>query len=1156
MALTFISELAGFVWFKLTYKEPLKTDDEILDEYISAHEKEKNCMSTIDPDSTLLKTNCIKCTGKITRLTDSSGIIDGRLKFSLENSNHLQLKVNDVVNYLIFQLNEDEPPKVSRILSVLETFWDSSENGNKEFLPHGSEQEYFDIVDRVLVGKVIKREGRNVTIEPNNVKFNLDHVVSNFLPMVGDWVEICGKVQQEKNVLFGNDIGEILEVTTLACLRSEIVEGKITKLEKDNGWGIVDNRILFNILSCNASYNLKIGDEVIVDAIESDQGKLSWRALSIVVKTSYRKNTRKITTPVVYNENKNGIIISTKLDFGDMKIGDENKIDVEISNTKDSTQFMYGIQHKSDKNSSQIEILHDCNSYIIIPPKGQIRIEFKCVARFLGVSKELIVFKCQGFDLTRQFNMKVIDPRWAKNAQTANSLKYESKLDIIIDNMRYKKKTNFIPGVRPCKPPPFIKVRTPIYSIPIKLWEAYLEYSGCSQQDAKHLIEFENKLSLPPFISINNYNLKFHTLLFIDEIQYTIRYKMYNSDNVFMTTVGEFFRLYIENLHEKRPCLLVGDSVRVKNPWNINMYDYEGFIHKIQSDCILIKFSADFHKKYNGEDVCIEFFFSRSAFQKCHFAIDLAATHLGPQILFPDKMIINQNQLEIEESNNETNESKGNEKKSDMVKVSSDLNANSALKMRKIIWFNKSLNEVQKNAVRNILCGITRPLPYVIFGPPGTGKTMTLIEVILQIVTLLPNSRLLIATPSNSAANSLCERLIKCGKFHPGFLIRLVSMSHIAGGGLPDHLKPFCATLNVSLENSNQSKFRTSDGIRFECSKSFIGRHRITIGTCVCLGSLVKMGFPAGHFTHILVDEAGQATEPEIMIPLAFINKNSGQIILAGDPMQLGPVVISDAAKKLGLNLSFLERLLACFPYKKDYIGHGRENGGYDPRLVTKLKYNYRSLPNIIQFSNKYFYDSGIVSTLHMNDKIKSQINNLASVFDMDESKYPGIFFHGVRGNTYRGYEDPSWFNPEEASMVMLYLCKLYKHKVASDDIGIVTPYTQQVKHIRALVNDMGIAVPKVGTVEEFQGQERKVIILSTVRSNEDCQQHDIEKLVGFIGHPKRMNVAFTRAQFLLIIIGNPHVLVLDSLWSNAIQYIISLNGYLGSDIPAEMLNY
>lgn len=138
-------------------------------------------------------------------MTESRGIIDGRLEFSLENSDHLQLKINDVVNYLVFQLNVNEPPKVSRILSVLETFWDS----NEEFIPHDSVQECFDIVDRVMIGKVVKRNGRNVTIDPNNIKFNLDNVVSNFLPMVGDWVEVCGKVQQDKNISFGNDIGEV-----------------------------------------------------------------------------------------------------------------------------------------------------------------------------------------------------------------------------------------------------------------------------------------------------------------------------------------------------------------------------------------------------------------------------------------------------------------------------------------------------------------------------------------------------------------------------------------------------------------------------------------------------------------------------------------------------------------------------------------------------------------------------------------------------------------------------------------------------------------------------------------------------------------------------------------------------------------------------------
>ena len=115
------------------------------------------------------------------------------------------------------------------------------------------------------------------------------------------------------------------------------------------------------------------------------------------------------------------------------------------------------------------------------------------------------------------------------------------------------------------------------------------------------------------------------------------------------------------------------------------------------------------------------------------------------------------------------------------------------------------------------------------------------------------------------------------------------------------------------------------------------------------------MGFPKDHFTHVLIDEAGQATEPEIMIPLSLVNLKTGQIVLAGDPQQLGPITLSRLAGYFGLGESYLTRLLQQFPYQKDPQGFTQ---GYDPRLVTKLLYNYRSLPELLELPNRLFYDS------------------------------------------------------------------------------------------------------------------------------------------------------------------------------------------------------
>jgi len=157
------------------------------------------------------------------------------------------------------------------------------------------------------------------------------------------------------------------------------------------------------------------------------------------------------------------------------------------------------------------------------------------------------------------------------------------------------------------------------------------------------------------------------------------------------------------------------------------------------------------------------------------------------------------------------------------------------------------------------------------------------------------------------------------------------------------------------MEGTSDRFYQHENGLKLNCTMSVLGRHRITVGTCSTLGILYNMGFPRGHFSHVLVDEAGQATEPEIMIPLNFIHSDHGQVILAGDPMQLGPVVQSKLATYFGFGESFLSRLLHQFPYQRDPEGF---ETGYDPRLVTKLVINYRSLPEILNLPNSLFYDS------------------------------------------------------------------------------------------------------------------------------------------------------------------------------------------------------
>jgi len=276
---------------------------------------------------------------------------------------------------------------------------------------------------------------------------------------------------------------------------------------------------------------------------------------------------------------------------------------------------------------------------------------------------------------------------------------------------------------------------------------------------------------------------------------------------------------------------------------------YEGYIHKINSKEIFLKFNEKFHQEYNGEDCQVTFKSSYTTIQRCHNAVNLALNRLGPDFLFPSKVVQKEPQFYLEEceveekpihkhnksiSSNSSNSSIDSTASDNTVKISpkisvverlfnvksvessleetmtsttkTEINQNfktnlarsangdktnatisrtnrltaqtndkleyiTQIKKRKLNWFNKKLNYYQKEAVKNIILGLARPLPYVIFGPPGTGKTVTICETILQLMTTIPESRLLIATPSNSSANLIAERLLDSNILKPGDLV-------------------------------------------------------------------------------------------------------------------------------------------------------------------------------------------------------------------------------------------------------------------------------------------------------------------------------------------------------------------------------------------------
>ena len=135
------------------------------------------------------------------------------------------------------------------------------------------------------------------------------------------------------------------------------------------------------------------------------------------------------------------------------------------------------------------------------------------------------------------------------------------------------------------------------------------------------------------------------------------------------------------------------------------------------------------------------------------------------------------------------------------------------------------------------------------------------------------------------------------------------------------------------------------------------------------------------------------------------------------------------------------------------------------------------------------------------------------------------LLVHGVTGQDTREAGSPSFFNPEEIFIVVNYAEQLIKTGVDEDDIGIITPYRRQVQKLKWRLSERNMSDIMVGTTEEFQGQERKVIILSTVRSSPEYVSLDRKHKLGFLADAKRFNVSITRSRALLIIVGNPFIL-------------------------------
>jgi hypothetical protein len=603
----------------------------------------------------------------------------------------------------------------------------------------------------------------------------------------------------------------------------------------------------------------------------------------------------------------------------------------------------------------------------------------------------------------------------------------------------------------------------------------------------------------------------------------------------------------VPGLVEGRPSVLVGDNVLLSDrgggegegkgkgkpsPAASNKggkskrVAYEGVAERIELESVGLRVDPEFERNYRtGQLVDVRFLLNRRGLRLMHQGLENVA-ELRVSTLFPDVADLG---------------------------VAAAPRAEDPLRAP----FNRHLNAEQRQAVEKVVRGTSRNVPYIIFGPPGTGKTTTVVEIVLQSARKC-GLKVLVCAPTNTAADVVATKLYG-GENQPllggkNELLRLVAYSRRKSeveGVLP---------LKLTNWSDEVSCFDTPELQRVLESK-------VVVATLATAASLHNLGVRRGHFDLIVVDEAGQAQEPEAIAAAACLLGPDSQLVVAGDPQQLGPVIHAPLSREYGLGVSLLERLMLRGVYTAKPAGAAAAAAAaaaagsaaevvpvaslaerYDPDVITMLQDNYRSNEQLLELPNQLFYGGRLRACADA-----ALVDSCLGWEGLPNPKTP-LMWLGVQGKEEREASSPSWFNPEEAVAVVRIvreLLQMRRNKPRPEDIGIITPYNKQVHKITQGLESKNIRGVKVGSTELFQGQERRIIVISCVRSNPELVESDRRHLIGFISNPKRFNVAITRAQACLIVVGNPALLATDDQWGELLRMAVRKNAYKGVSIAS-----
>jgi superfamily I DNA and/or RNA helicase len=447
------------------------------------------------------------------------------------------------------------------------------------------------------------------------------------------------------------------------------------------------------------------------------------------------------------------------------------------------------------------------------------------------------------------------------------------------------------------------------------------------------------------------------------------------------------------------------------------------------------------------------------------------------------------------------------------------------------------LNEMQQAAVDKILAASDLA---IVHGPPGTGKTTTLVQAIKALYQR-DRRQVLVVAPSNAAIDLLSEKLSEEGLN----VVRVGNPARVSENGMALTLDSRMAThsnmkeikrlkkqaaefrdmaqkykRNFGPQEREQRKalFAEARNISREIEKTeqYISEDVLSRAQVITATLIGANHYSVRHLKYdtVVIDEAGQALEPACWVPVLKGRK----LIMAGDHCQLPPTIRSlEAAKELGKTL--LEKCVALHP-----------------EAVVLLEEQYRMHETIMRFSSQEFYKG----YLKAHESVAQRV-----LFEGDK---PLLFIDTAGCGYEEKQEGTRLSNGEEAALLVKHLGNLWETLMITNaeslpTIGVISPYKQQVELLKEEVNRTlgeNQASITVNTIDSFQGQERDIIYISMVRSNPD-------NVIGFLSEIRRMNVAMTRAKKKLVVIGDSATLSQFPFYADFIEYVQNNNGYVSA---------